>query len=459
MASDKKKENLTLEERLQTALVPDWEQPYKLPENWCWIYWGECGEFQAGSGFKKEYQGLIEYPIPFYKVGSLKYSDSNGILYDTSNTVNEEIRKKLKAALIPENSIIFAKIGEAIRLNRRGINSIACCIDNNLMSFSPIQCLTKYVYFWSLSINLYDYINATTIPAIRKSDLETIAFPLAPRAEQKRIVDRIESLFTKLDEVKQKAQKVLDNFEVRKAALLHKAFIGDLTIRWRKEHGVGMENWKRSRFDKVAIIKSNLVDPFDYPDFPHIAPDNIEKKTGVLLGYNTVAEDGVKSGKHRFYSGQILYSKIRPYLSKVIVVDFDGLCSADIYPIEAKENAKCLWYYMLSEEFLEQASSAGSRSVLPKINQKELSSLSVFLPECSEEQAEIVRILDNIFEKEQKIKKAAEAALENVELIKKSILVHAFRGELGTNDSTDNNAVELVKQILKEKTYITTKTC
>ena len=159
----------------------------------------------------------------------------------------------------------------------------------------------------------------------------------------------------------------MDSFETRKAAILHKAFTGELTAKWREEHGISIDNWKTTRFDSVAAIRSNLVDPAEYQSFPHIAPDNIEKKTGVLLEYHTIAEDGVTSGKHRFYSGQILYSKIRPYLSKAVVVDFDGLCSADMYPIEAYQNARCLWYYMLSDEFLLQASTAGSRSVLPKM--------------------------------------------------------------------------------------------
>lgn len=168
----------------------------------------------------------------------------------------------------------------------------------------------------------------------------------------------------------------------------------------------------------------------------------------MLLEYHTIAEDGMTSGKHRFYPGQILYSKIRPYLSKVIVVDFDGLCSADMYPIEAYQNAKCLWYYMLSEEFLLQASTAGSRSVLPKINQKELSALTVNLPTNDSEQEEIVRVLDELFAKEQQAKETAEAVLDLIDLMKKSILARAFRGELGTNDPTDEPAVELLKKVL-----------
>lgn len=308
----------------------------------------------------------------------------------------------------------------------------------------------KYLYYYLLHVvdQLYAKAHGSGMVHITIKPFKATTIPLPPLPEQQRIVDRIESLFAKLDEAKQKAQDALDSFETRKAAILHKAFTGELTAQWRKEHDVGMESWAKKRFDEVATIKSNLVDPATFPDFPHIAPDNIEKKTGVLLEYHTVSEDGVTSGKHRFYPGQILYSKIRPYLSKVVVVDFDGLCSADMYPIEAKGNTKCLWYYMLSEEFLEQASTAGSRSVLPKINQKELSALTVVLPTLSDEQTEIVRILDDLLAKEQQAKEAAEAVLEQIDLVKKSILARAFRGELGTNDPTEESAVELVKNII-----------
>ena len=189
----------------------------------------------------------------------------------------------------------------------------------------------------------------------------------------------------------------------------------------------------------MADVKCNLVNPLDYPDYPHIAPDNIEKKTGILLDYHTVSEDGVKSGKHMFYAGQILYSKIRPYLSKVVIVDFDGLCSADMYPIEAKSgiDIEYLWYYMLSEDFLYQASTAGSRSLLPKINQKELSTIKIRVTDY-DEQKEIVKILKNAIENEYAAKSASETVLENIDMMKKAILGRAFRGLLGTNDPTES---------------------
>ena len=324
-------------------------------------------------------------------------------------------------------------------------------LNQHIFKVIPNESIDKiYLYYYLLYVvdQLYAKTHGSGMVHITLKPFKSTRIMLPELNEQRRVVGKIESLFAKLDEAKEKAQAVVDSFETRKAAILHKAFTGELTAKWREEHGASIDNWKTTRFDSVAAIRSNLVDPAEYQSFPHIAPDNIEKKTGVLLEYHTIAEDGVTSGKHRFYSGQILYSKIRPYLSKAVVVDFDGLCSADMYPIEAYQNARCLWYYMLSDEFLLQASTAGSRSVLPKINQKELSALTVHLPTNDREQEEIARILDELFDKEQQTKEAAEIVLDQIELMKKSILARAFRGELGTNDPSEESAVELLKRVL-----------
>lgn len=427
MARGKKKENLTPEERLQAALVPESEQPYKVPENWCWTYLKPISKIRTGK--KDANYGSADGEYPFFTCAAEPIR-CHGYSFDC-------------------NAILLAGNGDINNISRYNGKFEAYQRTYVVEILEPIS--IDYVFYW-FKYRWFDFnkdkMFGTAIPYIRLGNLQEFPIPVPSVTQQQRIVDRIESLFAKLDEAKQKAQDALDSFETRKAAILHKAFTGELTAQWRKEHGVGMESWAKKRFDEVATIKSNLVDPATFPDFPHIAPDNIEKKTGVLLEYNTVSEDGVTSGKHRFYPGQILYSKIRPYLSKVVVVDFDGLCSADMYPIEAKGNTKCLWYYMLSEEFLGQASTAGSRSVLPKINQKELSALTVVLPTLSDEQTEIVRILDDLFAKEQQAKETAEAVLEQIDLIKKSILARAFRGELGTNDPTEESAVGLVRNII-----------
>lgn len=149
--------------------------------------------------------------------------------------------------------------------------------------------------------------------------------------------------------------------------------------------------WCWAKFEDVAVIASKLVQPKDYLDLPHLAPDNVEKATGTLLPCRTVREDKVRSANHRFFAGQIVYSKIRPNLSKVVLVDFDGLCSADMYPINPLIDAGYLHLFMLSELFLSQSVRSDTRVAMPKINQRELNSIVVPVPPMSEQRQIVLK--------------------------------------------------------------------
>lgn len=428
MAKKTKDSSLSIVERLEQALIPNWDEPYKLPENWCWVKFLYCSKIRTGK--KDANYGSENGEYPFFTCASDPIR-CNGYTFDCY-------------------AILLAGNGDISNISIYNGKFEAYQRTYVVETLGDID--TKYAYYYFkyrwVDFN-QDKMFGSAIPYIRLGNLQDFPFPIAPIEEQKRVVKCVHALFAKLDEAKEKAQEVVDGFETRKAAILHKAFSGELTAKWREENGVNIVNYAKKRFDEVAIIKSNLVDPSEYQNYPHIAPDNIEKKTGVLLEYHTISEDGVKSGKHRFYPGQILYSKIRPNLSKVVVVDFDGLCSADMYPIEAIGDTKCLWYFMLSENFLEQASTAGSRSVLPKINQKELSALTVTIPDSIEEQKEIANIIDSLFAKEYQVKETAEVVVEQIDTMKKAILARAFRGELGTNDPSEESALELLKRVLE----------
>ncbi len=465
MARGKKKESaLTPEEKLAQALVPVDEQPYRVPENWCWAHWGNCGEFTAGNGFKNEYQGFQDLPIPFYKVGSLKYSDSSGYLYDASNTIDEEIRGKLKATIIPVNSVIFAKIGEAIRLNRRSLNAVPCCIDNNLMAFiANGSCLYSYAFYWSKGTELYDFTNATTVPAIRKSDLEMIPFPLPPLAEQQRIVDRIEYLFAKLDEAKEKAQSVLDSFETRKAAILHKAFTGELTAKWRLEHGISDNSWSTVDITRIAktgkdalkagpfgsALKKSMYVPEGY---------KIYGQEQVIAGDETIGDYYIDENKYQ----ELISCKIAPHdilislvgtVGKVLVLSDTckpGIINPRLIKVSLNERIMIPYffkYYFESDSLKEKYKGESHGITMDVLNMRILKMLP--FPLCTlDEQTEIVRILDSLIDKEQKAKEAAEAMLEKIDLLKKSILARAFRGELGTNDPAEESALELLKSVL-----------
>lgn len=108
-------------------------------------------------------------------------------------------------------------------------------------------------------MNLNQYATATAQPGLSVAVINQVPIALPPVPEQQRIVDRIESLFAKLDEAKQKAQDALDSFETRKAAILHKAFDGELTAQWRQEHGVGMGSWEKLILENMLIRNMGIL--------------------------------------------------------------------------------------------------------------------------------------------------------------------------------------------------------
>ena len=444
----KKQIELTIEEKLQNALVSKEEQPYKIPNNWCWSYWKYCGKFIAGNGFKNIYQGFTQYDIPYYKVGSLKFCDEGNYLIDETNTINKEIRTKLKAVKIPVNSIIFAKIGEAIKLNRRCLNKIECCIDNNLMAFISEKYFYKYIFYWTKSLNFYELTNATTVPALRKTDLENIPIPLPPLNEQQRIVNIIESLFVKLDRAKELIENTLAQFEQNKMAILHKAFTGELTAKWRKENNINEKNF----FNKVKL--KNVIKLISGRDVS-VSLCN-DKSIGIpyILGASNIKDN--KFFIERWIENPVVVSEkndillsVKGTIGKLYLQKEEKInISRQIMALRALNelNTHYLYYFLLRE--CERLKFEGN-GLIPGISRKDILDLNILLPTL-EEQQEIVNILDNLLAKYNKIKNL-EQQLEKIELLKKAILAKVFRGELGTNNPDEESAENLLKEILAEK--------
>lgn len=327
---------------------------------------------------------------------------------------------------------------------------------------------------------------------IGQAVIRQIPVSLPPLNEQRRIVAKIEALQARASAAKEALDAIPPLLEKFRQSVLAAAFRGDLTREWREAHPdvepaaklleriraerkrrwveanpkkayvepepVDTEGlpelpagWCWATFQDIASIDSNLVSPGDYLHLPHVAPDNIEKATGRLLEYRTVLEDAVISNNNHFFPGQIVYSKIRPYLSKVIVAEFEGLCSADMYPVTAYVQTAYLFRYMLSEEFLGAIKElAGSRVVLPKANQAQLNAVAVpIAPE--REQAEISRLIEASFELQTAI--SSSVVDQHVAMLKlsQSILSKAFRGELVPQDPNDEPASALLDRIRRER--------
>ena len=456
MARAKKEAALTPEERLQAALVPDWERPYKLPENWCWTTVGAINQYVGISAdpTKAKNKTFELYSVPSSAdnypeivlgadIGSTKQSVKKGDVLLCK--INPRINRVWKVSKYTDHSLLASS--EWIVIRNSGL------ISNYLM-----WCF-RSPYFRGYMLSNVSGVGGSLMRAQPKF-VQGYPVPVPPLAEQQRIVDRIESLFAKLDEAKEKAQAVVDSFETRKAAILHKAFTGELTAKWREEHGVGMESWKKKRLsDVVTEFKYGTSEKSDYNNkgipvlrIPNIGDNGIDLSDIKYLNHRNVDSES------QIHEGDILIIRSngsRDLVGKAVLVPELGCEYAYAsFLIRAKPNHSIINAHYLTiflnstdargQMFRRAKSSAG----INNINTKELGAISLTVPSLPE-QDEIVHIINEMMDKDQQSKEAAEVALDQIDLMKKSILARAFRGELGTNDTSEESAVELLKEIIR----------
>lgn len=458
----------------------------KLPEKWIYVSLSELFKLIRGVSYSKQDSSNERKPnyLPILRANNIgkRQVIYENFIYVDKKYISEEQLIKPGDILIAMSSGSKSIVGKAaqIKSSWEGSFGAFCSVAR------PLSSIDGHYLNHLFQSGLYrDFISKRStginINNIRQEYFDEIKIPLPPLPEQERISASLEALFESLDAI----QYRLDNFPKLMAELrqqiLQQAVTGKLTKDWRKKNTLQRNSkvlferiskgrnmhvfelrdfdfplprvWNKCGFTEVAVVRSNLVDPKKYKKYPHIAPDNIERESGKLLFYKTIAEDKIKSPNHLFRKGQIVYSKIRPYLSKVILATFDGLCSADMYPIEAKINSRYLLYYMLSNPFKQFASTAGTRSVLPKINQDELSIIPVPLPSITE-QKEITRRIKFLFKKTDKVERQYERLKETASEMPQAILSKAYSGKLVPQNPKDEPVEKLLERIREEKTRL-----
>lgn len=296
-------------------------------------------------------------------------------------------------------------------------------------------------YYLPIPLKLInDATPSVTVKHLSSTSLQELHFPLPTLAEQQRIVNRIESMFAKLDEAKENAQNVVDGFETRKAAILHKAFTGELTAKWRKENGVCDDSWVEKTIGECGSVYGGGTPSTSHKDYWENG--NILWITSKDMK-NDIIEDsemhvnmkGIENSSAKFIEKPALLFVMR---SGILRRTFPICMVKKEFTVNQDLKALVPYGFVLLE-YLFYVCKSNEREILntcmkngttvESINAKALFDFVIFVPTLPE-QVEIVRILDIIIEKENKAKQAAEAVLEQIDLLKKSILARAFRGEL-----------------------------
>jgi type I restriction enzyme S subunit len=222
----------------------------ELPASWCLTSVGEvASELISGSGFPKEHQGGTTGDYPFAKVGDISrlYRSGGKLMHAADHYISEATRSALKARLFPKGSLVFPKIGEALKGNYRVITTRPMLFDNNVMGVVPDDRIVEatYLFYFLTTQDFGRFAVATAVPSVRGGDIASISLGLPPRAEQRRIVSKIEALFSELNKGLENLATVRAQLKAYRQAVLKHAFQGKLTAQWRDKNSGKVESGKR----------------------------------------------------------------------------------------------------------------------------------------------------------------------------------------------------------------------
>lgn len=455
----KKQIELTIEEKLQNALVPKEEQPYKIPSNWCWIRLENIAEWGSGGTPSRKRKEYYNGNIPWIKTGEL----NNGYIFNSEEKITELGLKNSSAKLYPINTVIIAMYGATI--GKVGILSIEATT-NQACACAIVykNILFKYVFHY-LIYQKEAFINKSkggAQPNLSQEIIKKHEIPLPPIKEQQRIVNRIESLFAKLDRAKELIENTLAQFEQNKMAILHKAFTGELTAKWRKENNIDLSSWKdvimQDICEKIVCGKTPTGYISKTGEIPYLKVYNIVdnkidfNKTAQFIP-NKIHKEKIKSSILK--PNDIIMNIVGPPLRKIAIIPDnypEWNMNQAIVRFRVKKDVmyKFIYYILIYPKTLDNIINK-TKGVVGQANISITQSrnIQIKLPTV-EEQQEIVNILDRLLAKYNKIKNL-EQQLEKIELLKKAILAKAFRGELDTNNPDEESAENLLKEILAEK--------
>lgn len=476
----------------------------ELPTGWESKKLHQITDLTSGTGFPEKFQCKKNLNYPFFKVGNLREVSSRELLVTSGNTVDESIIKEIKARIIPANSIIFAKIGMAIRLNRRRIVGVPCCIDNNLIAVLPNDAINnKFLLRFLETIDFMPFTQATTVPSLRIDNIKNIEIPIPPLPEQQRIVAKLEKLLARVDACKERLEKIPSLLKRFRQSVLAAACSGKLTEEWRERHPEvegadriinSLKELHRQAGSNLGgkaaeptegvhnLTKDCIPETWTISELKWLCETNKPITYGILkpgpdikdgIPYIRVVDfpnDIIINENIRRTSPDIAFNYRRSMLqSDDILLSIRGtvgrVCrvpswldkaniTQDTARIAIRDSimSKYIEIYLRCPSCQKRFEKATKGVAIRGINIGDVRALQVCLPPLPE-QHEIVRRVEALFVIADQIEMRYNKAKKYIDKLSQSILAKAFRGELVPQDPDDEPASVLLERINTQQTF------
>jgi type I restriction enzyme S subunit len=383
----------------------------------------EVCDFQNGFAFKsKTYK---DKGLPILRITNIQNQnlDINKLVYFDINDYKENFDR----FKVCKGDLVIAMSGATT--GKLGINNSETVfyLNQRVGKFIPNKNIIKSYLYYFLSTKVEESLSiaaGAAQPNLSTEQINNFIIPVPSLSEQKKIVAILDKAFTAIDKAKANANQNLQNAKALFESYMQGVF---------ENKG---DDWDVTTLKEVCEIASKFIDPRQIPfqNLIHIGAGNIKSKKGNLVNLKTAKEEKLISGKFLFDENMILYSKIRPYLMKVVNCDFKGLCSADIYPLlpfKDKMRKEFLYHLLLSKSFTDYAILGSQRAAMPKVNREHLFKYKFQLPSLITQQL-IVQKLDAFSIETKKLENHYQQKINDLEELKKSVLQKAFAGELST---------------------------
>jgi len=373
---------------------------------------GEVCEVVGGgtpsTGIKTYWDGDIVWVTP-KDMGQLL----SGEIGDTTKKITQQGVDNSSAKLLPAGSVILSSRAP---IGYLAINTVPMATNQGCRSFvCGDQIFNKYLYYFLIKSR--DYLqtlgSGSTFLEVPGSRLKEIEIPLPPIEEQRRIVKKLEKKFAKIDE----AARLRAQSETATAALLPAA----LHEIFSQSESKG---WNEKEFSEVVTVEAKK----NAKKLPYVGMEDVESGTGKFLGSREVRE--VRSSTSYFSSEHVLYGKLRPYLNKFLLPDFEGHCSTEFLPLRPDTKfltREWLVMWLRSNEIVARINATGAGARMPRANMKEVAKFKIPLPSLAEQKA-IVKKLDALSEKVRALRELQSAQSADLKSLKQSILHEAFSG-------------------------------
>ena len=349
--------------------------------------------FYSGTGFPIQYQGQTKGEYPFYKVGDIANNAIAGKIYLElcNNYISSDVAKMIKGCILPKDTVVFAKIGEALKLNRRAITSCDCLIDNNAMGIAPKLDFLRiqYFYFCMKNLKMQTLAESTTVPSVRKTVLEKYEIEVPSLVEQEEIEKKL-TLTQKIIEKRRQELSYLD--EIIKARFVE--MFGDpvsnsygfpeATLPELGELGRGVSK-HRPRNDSKLLGG----------DYPLIQTGDVANAGLYITSYGgTYSELGLKQSK--MWNKGTLCITIAANIAKTAILEFDACFPDSVVGFIANEKTNNIFIHYWFSFFQAILESQAPESAQKNINLKILSELKVIVPK-KEKQDEFVEFIEQVY--------------------------------------------------------------